>query len=144
MTKQDVIIEKKKLLKQSWVVVKDSDAKLADRKAAAENIVELSNDLEELDKTFNVTDFKQTRYASLLEGKLPGSAEKINKDEDKPDVIWPTIKGSFGKKEEELLDKWTAVAYKIAKKQHPALNDQGDKFGTIVNAIRLQLIMLTK
>lgn len=142
MTKE--IIEKKKLLKQSWVVVKDPKAKIADRKAAAQNIVDLNNDLVEMDKTFNSSDFKQTRYACLLKGELP-EWEKTNSEKPEKKIInWPTVATKFGKKEEEELEKWTAVAYRATKKQYPTMNEELDKFGQIVNAKITHLISLTK
>lgn len=129
------IIKLKSELRTNWRVLKDEKMNLKDRKAAYENINDISEHIKEIDNTFEVIDLKNTQWNWIPSGKKP--------EGDNPDIKWPIIEGSFGVDEEKILDNWTAVAFRMVKKQHPKLSEDTDKFGQIVNAKISHLISIS-
>ena len=61
-------------------------------------------------------------------------------------TLWSTMNGKTPdmKNLQDGLITMTSLAYEIVKIDHPDLDDQGDKFGTIVNAKTGHLIELAK
>lgn len=123
-----------KELKTHWAVLKDDKQSPYDRRLACKSIIEKSNTLKKSYIEFEVIDMNNTQYAEFAPETYKVQA----------DVIWGMVEDSFGVFEEELLEKWTAVAVRIVTKRLPKERVDSQKFGQIVNATVTHLLEINK
>jgi len=90
-------IDIKKSLKIEWAILKNSEAPKVDRRNACNNIVKFSNELKEIDDSFEVIDISATQYAEFL----PTDGTKVLLS-----VNWGEVDDEFGKEEQGILEKW--------------------------------------
>jgi len=126
-------IDIKKSLKIEWAILKNSEAPKVDRRNACNNIVKFSNELKEIDDSFEVIDISATQYAEFL----PTDGTKVLLS-----VNWGEVDDEFGKEEQGILEKWTAVAVRTAHKRLPRESLESQKFGMVVNAITTHLLQI--
>ena len=122
-----------KELKIQWAILKNEEAPKVDRRESCKKIVEIENKIKEIDPTFNTVDLNSTQYAEFVPSEIRATTS----------VNWGEVDDSFGKEEQATLEKWTAVAVRIAKKRLPRESVETQKFGMVVNAITTHLLQIT-
>lgn len=76
----DELILLKAQVRRNWQVVRDEKMKEADRKAAAENIVDLQEKIQKIDKTFKPVDLSDGDYAKFLTDRPAPKLYKVLTD----------------------------------------------------------------
>lgn len=113
------IIELKSELRRNWQVIRDENQPEADRRAAAENIVDLQEKITELDKSFNPINLADTQYKSLLSPKTKTETE--TKMPETPSIKQNEIP-ELCQKVRQIFETKRLVEY-IAKTEFPEYNN---------------------
>lgn len=130
----EALVEKMKLLKQHWGVLKGDKSSETDMKISYESIMDLQAEIQELDPKFNAIDLSNTKYAEF--------APKHFKSKVKPNIVWPVWDGKFGLNERNNLERWTSLAVAITKERLPTEPEDSQKFGMIVSATTDKLLTM--